>query len=108
MGEIHVSPALVPPSLEKIVLAKEAIAAGLIPTRIEPMNCAHGPCYQFQLWEPSGSLWAEASHEDADDIRENIEMWRRAVAENEIIERRNPCAESCSNPAAHAEGGHDV
>lgn len=63
-------------------LARDAQAAGLVVTCMAPLRCGHGGDAEVEflvgLYQPDGTLWAEGSHESAEQIREqHIEGWRR-------------------------------
>lgn len=55
--------------LEHVKLAQEAQAVGLIVTRLSPMDCGGNTEYLITFWQPNGDLWAEGSHETAEQIR---------------------------------------
>jgi hypothetical protein len=54
---------------EAFALAREAQAVGLIVTRMKPRRCGSDMEYDVTLWCPDGRLWAEGTHETADQIR---------------------------------------
>jgi hypothetical protein len=54
--------------------------------RMTPMVCRCGPPsieYQIQLWGADGVLWAEASHEDAESVRDIIRRYAKHAAKDE-------------------------
>lgn len=57
---------------EHVQLAREAVAAGLTVTELMPLRCHGGVDYAIQLWAADGSLWAEGTHEDAEQVRWHI------------------------------------
>ncbi len=57
---------------EAFYLAREAAAAGLVVTRIDPHRCGGDYEYSIALWQPDGALWAEGTHENADMVRDHI------------------------------------
>lgn len=54
-----------------VVLAREAQAAGLTVTRLQPTPCEE-PCFNIQFWSAGGRLWAEGRHECEDSVRRAI------------------------------------
>jgi hypothetical protein len=63
-------------STTHVDLAREATAAGLIVTQLMPLKCGHGgEDFLIQLWQSDGTLWAEGSHEIAEDVRTHIRRY---------------------------------
>lgn len=55
-----------------VELSREAAAAGLVVTRLEPLRChtdGEEHCFAITLWGADGALWAEGTHETAANIR---------------------------------------
>lgn len=78
----------------EIVLSREAAEAGLVVTCLLPITCAHtgNQEYNIQIWQPDGGMWAEGTHETAEEIRGHIASWRDLTgspppADHEIIFR---------------------
>jgi hypothetical protein len=64
---------------EAFALAREAAAAGLVVTRIDPHQCGGEYEYSVALWMPDGTLWAEGTHETADMVRRHIDGYIRSA-----------------------------
>jgi hypothetical protein len=60
---------------EADALLAEAREAGLAVTMMLPYECHGSTCYTIGLWAPDGSLWAEGSHETAEDVRRHIAVY---------------------------------
>lgn len=61
-----------------VQLSRDAVAAGLVVTAISPHRClGRYGCHFIQLWQGSGGLWAEASHETTRSVRQHIALYRR-------------------------------
>lgn len=65
-------------------LAREATAAGLVVTALQPHRClGRYGCHFIQLWKPDGGLWAEGSHESTAAVWGHIASYGRSVAGDE-------------------------
>lgn len=57
-----------------------ANAAGLTVARMLPIVCRCGAPvrveYDIQMWGADGVLWAEGTHESAEDVRRHVQCYR--------------------------------
>lgn len=62
-------------------LASEIIAVGLTPKLVRVHQCPcspefDDPCFDIDIRQPNGKIWAQARHETAESIRRAIRNWR--------------------------------
>lgn len=64
-------------------LARKAQKAGLVVTQLAPHRCqGRYGCHLIQFWGADGRLWAEASHESTQSVRDHIAGYRAHVRGN--------------------------
>lgn len=73
-------------------LSRDAAAAGLVVTRLEPLACGvshESLCFAITLWMADGRLWAEGTHESANTIRQqHIAGYAANVARRHTYRRK--------------------